>query len=47
MIKLSMNKELERTKKEAVVAYFKVISLYFPGRTHGNHENPQSSGESV
>jgi hypothetical protein len=31
-------RELEGMQKEAVVAYFKVLSRYFPGGTEENHE---------
>jgi hypothetical protein len=32
-----MNSELERIRKEAVVAYFNLLSWYLPGGTEGNH----------
>jgi hypothetical protein len=37
-----VNSELERIWKEAVVAYFKVLLRYSPGRTKENHEESQS-----
>jgi hypothetical protein len=39
---MTENNELERIRKEAVVAYLKIISQNFPGGTEGNHENPHS-----
>jgi hypothetical protein len=35
-----VNDELERTWKEVVVDYFKVLSRYLLGGTEKNHENP-------
>jgi hypothetical protein len=37
-----VSNELERMWKEAVVAYFKVLSLHFPGGNEENLEKPQS-----
>jgi hypothetical protein len=34
-----MYNELERAWKEAVVAYFNVLSRQFPGETEENYEN--------
>jgi hypothetical protein len=34
-----MNDGLERMWKEAVVAYFKVLSRHLPGGTEESHEN--------
>jgi hypothetical protein len=44
MIGRLLNDELERMWKEAVIAYFKVISLqHLPRGTKENHESPQDS----
>jgi hypothetical protein len=37
-----MNDESERMWKEAVVAYFDVLSRHFHGGTEESHEYPQS-----
>jgi hypothetical protein len=34
--------ELERTVEEAVVVYFKVLSLYSSGETEEKYDKPQS-----
>jgi hypothetical protein len=39
MIRLLMDNALERTWKEAVVAYFKVLSRHLPGGTEKTHKN--------
>jgi hypothetical protein len=46
MLLLSMNNELENIRKEAVVVWFKVLSLHFPIGTEEGNELPQS-GEPV
>jgi hypothetical protein len=44
MIRTLLNDELERMWKEAVIAYFKIISLqHLPRGTEENHEKPQDS----
>jgi hypothetical protein len=37
-----VNDELEKIWKEAVMAYFKVLSWHSPGGTEENHDKPQS-----
>jgi hypothetical protein len=44
---LSMNDELERAWKEAVVTHCKVLRQHFPGRTTENHGILQSEYSSV
>jgi hypothetical protein len=39
---MPVSDELERMWKEAVMAYFKVLSRHFPGGTEENHEKPRS-----
>jgi hypothetical protein len=43
MVGLLGNNELERIKKEAVVAYFEVLSLHLPGETEETHKEPQDN----
>jgi len=38
----TLNDELRKMYEESVVAYFKVLSLNFPGATEVSHEKPQS-----
>jgi hypothetical protein len=41
-MRMTVNNELERMWKEAVMAKFKVLSQHLPGRTEENHKKPQS-----
>jgi hypothetical protein len=34
-----MNNKFERIRKEAIIAWFKVLSQHLPGATQKNHEN--------
>jgi hypothetical protein len=40
--KMMVNDELERMRKEVVMAYSEVLSQHLSGRSEGNHENLQS-----
>jgi hypothetical protein len=42
-VRMSNKYELERIRKEAVVAYFSVMFPHSPGRTGDDHENNQDS----
>jgi hypothetical protein len=37
-----VNYELESVWKEAIVAYFEILSSHLPGVIEGNHDNPHS-----